>query len=86
MHTKVSKFKGDLKLIFWFFVIVNVLFSDSINFQYRPCLSSFFYNSLFSAKSWQNPANIDWEEQNKKIAPTGDWTHNLQIQMRYWLC
>ena len=36
----------------------------------------FFYNSWFSGKSWQNPASIDGEEQNKKIAPTGDWTHN----------
>ena len=28
----------------------------------------FFYNSLFSAKSWQNPANINRVEENKKIA------------------
>ena len=34
-------------------------------------LLEFFYNSLFSAKSWQNPASIDGGEQNKKIAPTG---------------
>ena len=27
----------------------------------------FFCNSLFSAKSWQNPASIDGEEQNKKL-------------------
>ena len=32
----------------------------------------FFYNSLFPAKSWQDPASIDGEEQNKKVAPTGD--------------
>ena len=33
-------------------------------------------------------ARIDGEEQNKKIAPTGDLTHNLQIisQTLYWLC
>ena len=51
-------------------------------------LFEFFYNSLFPAKSWQDPAGIDGEEQNKKVAPTGDWTHNLQIisLMLYWLC
>ena len=27
----------------------------------------FFYNSLFPAKSWQDPASIDREEQNKKL-------------------
>ena len=48
----------------------------------------FFYNSLFPAKSWQDPAIIDGEEQNKKVAPAGDWTHNLQIisPTLYWLC
>ena len=29
----------------------------------------FFYNSLFSARSWQNPASIDGKEQNKKKLP-----------------
>ena len=31
----------------------------------------FFYNSLFPAKSWQDPASIDGEEQNKKLPPQG---------------
>ena len=31
----------------------------------------FFYNLLFSAKSWQNPATIDGEEQNKKLPLVG---------------
>ena len=31
----------------------------------------FFFISLFSAKSWQNPASIDREEQNKKLPPVG---------------
>ena len=39
----------------------------------------FFYNSSFPAESWQDPASIDKEEHNKKVAPTGDLTHNLQI-------
>ena len=39
----------------------------------------FFYNSPFSAKSWQNPASMDKEEQNKKlplvdIEPTTSWS------------
>ena len=29
------------------------------------------YNSLFSAKSRQNPASIDGQEQNKKLPPVG---------------
>ena len=46
----------------------------------------FFYNSLFSAKSWQNPASIDRQEQNKSC-PSGDWTQDLLIIMPtlYWL-
>ena len=39
----------------------------------------FFYNSLFSAISWQNPASIDGEEQNKKLPPVVIWIHNLRI-------
>ena len=35
-------------------------------------LFEFFYNSLFPAKLWQDPASIDGEEQNKKVAPTED--------------
>ena len=31
--------------------------------------SSFFYNSLFPAKSWQDPASIDREKQNIKNLP-----------------
>ena len=31
----------------------------------------FFYNSLYPAKSWQDPANIDGEEQNKKLPLLG---------------
>ena len=44
----------------------------------------FFYKSLFS---WQDPASFDREEQNKKVARTRDWTHNLQIigPTLYWL-
>ena len=29
----------------------------------------FFYNSAFSDQSWQNPASLDREEQNKKNSP-----------------
>ena len=29
------------------------------------------YNSLFSAKSWQNPTSIDEEERNKKLPQLG---------------
>ena len=32
-------------------------------------LFEFFYNPLFSAESWQNPASIDEAEQNKKLPP-----------------
>ena len=39
----------------------------------------FLHNSKFSTKSLQNPVSIEGEEQNKKIVPTQDWTHNLQI-------
>ena len=31
----------------------------------------FFYNPLFPAKSWLDPASIDGEEQNKKVALLG---------------
>ena len=45
----------------------------------------FFYNSLFS---WHDPTSIDGEEQNKKVAQTRDWTHNIQIisLMLFQLC
>ena len=36
------------------------------------CIIEFFYNSPFPAKSWQDHASIDREEQNKTIAPTED--------------
>ena len=42
-------------------------------------LTGILNNSKFPAKSWQNPASIEGEEQNKKIVPTQDWTHNLHI-------
>ena len=32
----------------------------------------FLHNSKFLAKSWQDPANIEGQEQNKKIVPTQD--------------
>ena len=35
------------------------------------CSVEFFYNSSFPAKSWQDPASIDGEEQNKKVALLG---------------
>ena len=40
------------------------------------------------AFEWQDPASIDGEEQNKKVAPTCDWAHDIQIisLMLYWLC
>ena len=31
----------------------------------------FFYNSLFSAKSWQTPDSIEGEEQNKNLPKWG---------------
>ena len=34
---------------------------------------------MIPVKSWQDPASIDGEQQNKKIASTGEWTHNLKI-------
>ena len=34
-------------------------------------LIEFFYNSLFLAKTWQNPTSIDGEEQNKKMPAVG---------------
>ena len=47
-------------------------------------LFEFFHNSLFSAKSLQNPTSIDREEQNENmpsmgIEPTTSW---LSL---YWL-
>ena len=39
----------------------------------------FLHNSKFPAKSWQDHASIEGEEQNKKIIYTRDWTYNLQI-------
>ena len=53
----------------------------------------FLHNSKFPVKSWQDPASIEEEEQNKKNVPTWDWTHNLKIissmlcQLCYqWIC
>ena len=42
----------------------------------------FCYNSLFSAKSCQNPASIDGEEQNKKLPLLGIelTTSSLSVQ------
>ena len=34
-------------------------------------LFEFFYNSSISAKFWQNPANINGEEENKKNCSKG---------------
>ena len=34
-------------------------------------IRAFFWKWLFYVKSWQNPASIDGEEQDKKLAPVG---------------
>ena len=45
----------------------------TVKFESVGCILTFefFYNSLFSAKSLQNPASIDEEEQNKKMRIAG---------------
>ena len=47
-----------------------------------------FLKFVISCQIVANPARIDREDQNKKVAPTEDWTHNLLIisLMLYWLC
>ena len=47
-------------------------------------LFKFFYNSSFSAKSWQNPASIDRNEKNKKNCP--QWELNQQPPDHYSKC
>ena len=56
-------------------ILVHVIFFITILAIPIKCVFSwtveFSYNSLFSAKSWQNPA-IDREEQIKKNCPSRD--------------
>ena len=63
----------------FFHVVVNRILQNQWEIEIveqwkRSTISTtveFFYNSLFSAKSWQNPASIDGKEKIKKIAPAG---------------
>ena len=42
-----------------------------LNFDFLDKTLKFFYNSLFSAKSWQNSASIDGKKQNKNCPQSG---------------
>ena len=42
------------------------------NISQTEKIIEFLHNSKFPAKSWQDPASIEGEEQNKKIVPTQD--------------
>ena len=55
--------------------IIRVFLKISDLVDMSDLLIEFFYNSLFSAKSWQNPARIDEEEQYQNC---NNWGLNSQ--------
>ena len=62
--------------------LINIWTFISSEYGKTKKILEVLHSSKFPAKSWQNPASIEGEEQNKKkIVPTWDWTttHNLQI-------